>query len=78
MPGERGRTPSRRRRLIPGAISSSGHGHAQLAACWGVPTLLQEVREELATVKAVVSLLEEEAALTRLQRTESDRRCADE
>jgi hypothetical protein len=78
MPGEGDRAPSHRRCLNPGIASSSGYGQAQNAAAWGVPTPLQEVREELATVKAVVTSLEEEAALARLQRTESDRRCAGE
>jgi hypothetical protein len=70
--------PSRRRRLDFGIISTSGYGQAQHAACWGVPTLLQEAREELATVKVVVTSLEEEVALARLQQTESDRRCVGE
>jgi hypothetical protein len=47
-------------------------------ASWGVPTPLQEVREDLATVKVVVNSLEEEAALARSQRMESNRRCAGE
>jgi hypothetical protein len=77
-PGERGGTPSCRCRLVLGAITTSGYGQAQLAACQGIPMPLQEIWEELATVKAVVSSLEEEAALARSQRTESDRRCAGE
>jgi hypothetical protein len=77
-PGEGDGAPSRCRRLNPGVTSSSGYGQAQNATAWGVPTLLQEAREELATVKAVVTSLEEEAALTRSQRTESDRQCAGE
>jgi hypothetical protein len=63
-PGERGRMPSHRHRLSPDAISLSRYGHAQLVAYWGVPTLLQEALEELATVKVLVSSLEEEAVLT--------------
>jgi hypothetical protein len=39
---------------------------------WGVPTPLQEAWEELATIKAVVTSLEEEAALARSQQMESD------
>jgi hypothetical protein len=77
-PRERGGTSSRHRRLIPDAISMSGYGQAQYAACCGVPTPLQEVQEELATIKAVVSLLEEEAALAHSQRTKFDHRCASE
>jgi hypothetical protein len=57
--------PSRRHRLNPGIASSSGYGQAQNAATWGIPTPLQEAREELATMKAVVTSLEEEAALAR-------------
>jgi hypothetical protein len=76
--GEGDRAPFRHRRLNPGVISKSGYGQAQHAASWGVPTPLQEAREELATVKAVVTSLEEEAALARSQRTESDRRCTGE
>jgi hypothetical protein len=37
-----------------------------------------KAREELATVKVVVTSLEEEAALAHSQRTESDRQCAGE
>jgi hypothetical protein len=40
----------------------------------GVPTPLQEAREELDTVNTVVTSLEEEAALAHSQRTEYDRR----
>jgi hypothetical protein len=65
-------------RLNPGVASTSGYGQAQNTVSWGVPTPLQEAQEELATVKAAVSSLEEEVALTRSQRTESDRRCAGE
>jgi hypothetical protein len=61
--GEGDSAPSHRRRLNPGIVSSSGYGQAQNAAAWGVPTPLQEEREELATVKAVVTSLEKEAAL---------------
>jgi hypothetical protein len=37
-----------------------------------------KAQEELATMKAVVTSLEEEAVLARSQRTESGRRCAGE
>jgi hypothetical protein len=74
-PGEGDGAPSRHRRLNPGVISTFEYGQAQHATCWGVPTPLQEAREELATVKAVATSLEEEAALACSQRTESDRRC---
>jgi hypothetical protein len=76
--GERGGTPSRRRHLDPGIISTFGYGQAQHVACWGVPTPLQEDREELATAKAVVTSLEEEVALARSQRMESNYQCAGE
>jgi hypothetical protein len=72
------RAPSRRQCLNPGIASSSGYGQAQNAAAWGVPTPLQETREELATMKVVVTSLEEEAVLAHLQRIESDRRCVGE
>jgi hypothetical protein len=61
----------------PGIASSLGYGQSQNAVAWGVPTLLQEAREELATVKAMVTSLEE-VVLARLQRTESDRWCVGE
>jgi hypothetical protein len=77
-PGEGDRVPSHRRRLNPGIASSSRYGQAQNAVAWGVPTPLQEAQEELATVKAVVTSLEEEATLAHLQRTESDCRYAGE
>jgi hypothetical protein len=76
--GEGDEAPSRRRRLNPGIASSSGYEQAQNAVAWGVPTLLQEAREELASIKAMVTSLEEEAALARSQRMESDRRCMGE
>jgi hypothetical protein len=76
--GEGDGAPSHRRCLNLSVISMSGYGQAQHASSWGVPTLLQEAQEELATVKAVVTSLEEEAVLARSQRTESDRRCAGE
>jgi hypothetical protein len=63
--GERVGTPSRRCHLDPGVISTSRYDQAQHAVCWGVPTPLQEDREELATAKAVVTSLEEEVALAR-------------
>jgi hypothetical protein len=66
-PGEGDKVPSRRRRLNPGVASSLGYGHAKNTMARGVPTPLQEAWEELATVKAVVSSLEEEAALTHSQ-----------
>jgi hypothetical protein len=68
-PGEGDEAPSRRRHLNPGIISTSRYGNAQNVVSWGVSTSLQEVREELATVKAVVTSLEEEAALAHSQRT---------
>jgi hypothetical protein len=77
-PGEGDGAPSRRCCLDPSVISTSGYGQAQHAVCWGVPTPLQEAREELPTVKAVVTSLGEEAALACSQRTESDRRCTGE
>jgi hypothetical protein len=77
-PSEGDGAPSRRRRLNPDIASSSRYGQAQNAVAWGIPTPLQEAQEELATVKAVVTSLEEEAALARSQRMESDRRCAGE
>jgi hypothetical protein len=77
-PGEGDGTPSSRRRLKPGIASLSGYDQAQNMAAWGLPTLLQEAQEELATVKVVVTSLEEEAALARSQRTKSDRQCAGE
>jgi hypothetical protein len=70
--------PSRRRRLNPGIASSLGYGQGQNAVAWGIPTPLQEAWEELATMKAVVTSLEEEVVLARSQRTESDRRCVGE
>jgi hypothetical protein len=76
--GGGGQAHSRRHCLNPGVISTFGYGQAQHAACWGVPSPLQEAREELATIKVAVTSLEEEPALARLQRTESDRRCAGE
>jgi hypothetical protein len=75
-PGEGDGAPSHRRRLNPDVASLSGYGHGQNTMAWGVLTLLQEAQEELATMKTVVTSLEEEAALTRSQRTESDHRCA--
>jgi hypothetical protein len=77
-PGEGDGAPSRRRRLNPGIASSSGYRQAQNVVAWGVPTPLQEAQEELATVKALVTSLEEEVMLARSQRTESDHRCAGE
>jgi hypothetical protein len=68
--GEGDGAPSHRRRLNPGIASSSGYGLAQNAEVWGVSTLLQVAREELATVKATVTSLEEVVALAHLQRTE--------
>jgi hypothetical protein len=44
----------------------------------GIPTPLQEVWKELATIKAVVSSLKEEAAPARSQRMESNCQCTDE
>jgi hypothetical protein len=76
--GEGDGAPSHRHCLNHGVISMSGYGQAQHASSWGVPTLLQEAREELATIKAVVTSLEEEAVLAQSQRTESDHRCAGE
>jgi hypothetical protein len=55
-----------------------GYGQAQHVTSWGIPTLLQEAQEELATIKTMVTSLEEEAALARSQRTESDRWCTGE
>jgi hypothetical protein len=78
LPGEGDGVPSRYCLLNPGAASSSGYGQAQNAVSWGVPTLVQEAREELAIVKAVVTSLEEEAVLTHSQRTESNHRYAGE
>jgi hypothetical protein len=75
---ERGWAPSRCCRLNPGVASTSGYGKAQNTMSWCVPTPLQEAWEELATVKAVVTSLEEEAVLSRSQRMESDRRCVGE
>jgi hypothetical protein len=65
--GEGDGAPSHHHRLNPGIASSSGYGQAQNTTAWGVPTPLQEAWEELATVKAVVTSLEEEAALARSQ-----------
>jgi hypothetical protein len=63
--GEGDGAPSRHRRLNPGIISTSEYGQAQHAESWGVPTPLQEPWEELATIKAVVTSLEEATALAR-------------
>jgi hypothetical protein len=63
--GEKGGVPSHHCCLDSDTISTSRYDQAHHAACWGLPTPLQEVQEELATVKAVVKLLEEEAALAR-------------
>jgi hypothetical protein len=64
-PGEGDEAPSRHRRLNPDITSTSGYGQAQNALSWGVPTPLQEAQEKLATVKVVVTSLEQEAALAR-------------
>jgi hypothetical protein len=73
--GEGDGVPSYHRRLNPGVISTSGYRQAQHTACWGVPTPLQEARDELATIKAVVTSLEAEAVLARSQRMKSDHWC---
>jgi hypothetical protein len=66
-PGEGDGAPPCHRRLNPGIASSSVYRQAQNVAAWGVPTPLQEAREELATMKAVVTSLEEEATLAHSQ-----------
>jgi hypothetical protein len=76
--GGGGGAPSCRHHLNPGVISTFEYGQDQHAACWGIPTPLPEAREELATVKARVTSLEEEVAFAHLQQMESDRRCAGE
>jgi hypothetical protein len=63
--GEKGGVPSYHYCLDFDTISTSRYGQAHHAACCGLPMPLQEVQEELATVKAVVTSLEEEAALAR-------------
>jgi hypothetical protein len=67
MPREGDGAPSRHRRPNPSIASTFGYGQGQNVVSWGVPTLLQEAREELATIRAMVTSLDEEVALARSQ-----------